>query len=183
VALRPALDGTLLIRSIRPDDLDRLQAHHERLSPESRYRRFLVAKPVLTNADARYLVDVDGCDHHALVATLCEDGGEAIVGVARYIRSPENRTVAEVAIVVADAHQHHGVGGELLARLAEAAVGRGVLRFQATMLADNLAVHRLFESIAVGPVARRRLGGLSEMEFGLPGAEHAGADCGTPVAA
>jgi hypothetical protein len=36
------------------------------------------------------------------------------------------------------------------------------------MLADNLAIHRLFESLAAGPVDRRRLGEISEMEFPLP---------------
>jgi hypothetical protein len=56
----------------------------------------------------------------------------------------------------------------LLARLAEQAVARGVRRFRATMLADNVAVHRLFESLSDGPVDRRRQGEISEMEFPLP---------------
>jgi GNAT superfamily N-acetyltransferase len=184
VALRPDTADTLTIRPIRADDSERLRAHHERLSPESRYRRFLSAKPALTSADVRYLVDVDGCDHHALVATTAApDGAEEFVGVARYIRFPERREVAEVAIVVVDGHQHRGIGSQLVARLAEQAVARGVRRFRATMLADNFAVQRLFESLAEGPVERRRLGSLVEMDFGLPGAEHAAADCGASLAA
>ena len=180
-------DAPVLIRPIRADDHDRLRDSHERLSPESRYRRFFAAKPQLTSADVRYLVEVDGCDHHALVATLGSEqdpDGERIVGVARYIRLPDNREVAEVAVVINDSFQRQGLGAELVSRLAEAAVARGVKRFRATMLTDNLAVHRLFEALADGPVQRRRLGGLTDMEFTLPGAEHAGADCGsTPLAA
>ena len=53
-------DGRLIIiRPIRPDDRERLQVSHERLSDQSRYRRFMTAKPTLTAADADYLVDID----------------------------------------------------------------------------------------------------------------------------
>lgn len=171
------------IRPIRDDDHDRLSESHERLSPESRYRRFFAVKPHLTKADLRYLVEIDGCDHFALVATRPEVDGEPIVGVARFIRIPENREVAEVAIVVADDEQGRGVGTQLVARLAEQAVARGVRRFRATMLADNLPIHRLFQSLAEGPVEYRRLGEISEMEFGLPGAAGAGKDRDELVAA
>ena len=168
----------ITFREIRADDHDRLRDHHERLSPETRYRRFLAAKPRLTAADARYLVEIDGCDHFAIVATLPEGETERIVAVARFIRLPEDREIAELAIVVNDDFQGRGMGAELIRRLADAAVSRGVRRFRATMLSDNLAIHRLLEGLADGPVERRRLGGLSEMEFALPGADAAGADCG-----
>jgi len=157
-----------VIRPIAAGDRERLRDSHERLSPETRYRRFLAVKPHLTSSDVRYLVDIDGSNHVALVATLPEVEGEPIVGVARFIRIPDEPDAAEVAIVIDDAHQGRGVGTELLARLAEEAVARGVVRFRATMFADNLAVHRLFESLAAGPVQRRRLGEISEMEFPLP---------------
>ena len=164
----PHRDGQILIRPIHAGDRERLRDSHERLSPESRYRRFLAVKPHLTAADVRYLVDIDGRDHVALVATLPESAEEPIVGVARFIRIPEEPEVAEVAIVVNDALHGRGVGTELLARLAEEAVARGVLRFRATMLADNVVIHRLFESLSAGPADRRRLGEISEMEFPLP---------------
>ncbi len=184
---RPATDTSadtpIVIRPIRADDRERLRDHHARLSPESRYRRFLAAKPYLSGADARYLVEVDGCDHYALVATLPELDDEPIVAVARFIRAPENREVAEVAIVVNDDFQRHGMGAELVRRLAQAAVERGITRFRATMLADNVGIHRLLAGLADGPIERRRLGGLSEMELPLPGADRAGIDCGALAAA
>jgi RimJ/RimL family protein N-acetyltransferase len=172
----PQRETPILIRPIDAGDSERLRDSHERLSPESRYRRFLAVKPHLTAADVRYLVEIDGSSHVALVATLPEADGAPIVGVARFIRIPEEPEVAEVAIVVDDALQRRGVGTELLGRLAEQAVARGVHRFRATMLADNLAVHRLFESLSDGPVDRRRLGEISEMEFPLPGAGPAAGD-------
>jgi RimJ/RimL family protein N-acetyltransferase len=174
VPLRADDQVALAIRPIRGDDDVRLRESHERLSAETRYRRFLAVKPHLTSADVRYLVEIDGCDHFALVATLPAGDAthppESIVGVARFIRIPSNREAAEVAIVVNDAFQGRGVGTELVARLADAAVARGVRRFRATMLADNVAIQRLFESLAAGPVQRRRLSEICEMDFPLPAA-------------
>jgi RimJ/RimL family protein N-acetyltransferase len=170
----PHRETPILIRPIDAGDSERLRDSHERLSPETRYRRFLAVKPHLTAADVRYLVEIDGSSHVALVATLPEADGAPIVGVTRFIRIPDEPDVAEVAIVVDDALQRRGVGTELLARLADEAVARGVHRFRATMLADNVAVHRLFEALSDGPVDRRRLGEISEMEFPLPATAAAG---------
>ena len=155
------------IRPIGPDDHGRLRASHARLSPESRYRRFLGTKPELTTADARYLVEIDGSDHLALVATLPNEPDEPIVAVARYIRLPDDPTAAEFAIVVGDDFQRQGLAGEMMARLAHAAVARGVKRFRATMLADNIAIQRVSSNLAAGPLKRREHGSLSEVEIEL----------------
>jgi RimJ/RimL family protein N-acetyltransferase len=158
----------ITIRPIRPDDRGKLQLSHERLSDQSRYRRFMTSKPTLTEADAHYLVDIDGSDHYALVATAAAPEGEAIVGVARYIRLPRHPEIAEFAIVVADAWQGQGIAHELLGRLADAAVTRGVQRFAATMFADNMGVRHLVDRLAAGPVIRHREGNVLEVEFPLP---------------
>ena len=158
----------MTIRPIRPDDRERLQISHERLSEESRYRRFMTSKPTLSAADANYLVDIDGQDHHALVATLAEPDGETIIGVARYIRLPQHPEIAEFAIVVADAWQGQGIGRELLGRLADAAVTRGVQRFTATIFAGNMPIRHLIERLAAGPIIRSREGNVLELEFPLP---------------
>ena len=165
------IDNPVTIRPIRADDGERLSASHARLSPESRYRRFLAAKPELTVADVRYLVDVDGVDHIALVAARQTPEGEQIVAVTRCIRIPGHPDTGEFAIVVADDLQRQGLGGRLLARLAELAVAQGITRFRATMLSENLAVQRLLSSFAVGPVSRRYQGETTEMEIELPRAE------------
>jgi RimJ/RimL family protein N-acetyltransferase len=161
-------DGRMVaIRPIGPDDHERLRASHARLSPESRYRRFLATKPELSSADARYLVEVDGSDHLALVATLPDEPGEPIVAVARYIRLPHDPTAAEFAVVVGDDYQRQGLAGELMKRLAHAAVGCGVKRFRATMLADNIAIQRVTANLAAGPLKRRQLDSLTEVEIEL----------------
>ncbi|MFZ0384111.1 MAG: GNAT family N-acetyltransferase [Solirubrobacteraceae bacterium] len=166
-----SIDPPVLIRPIRADDGERLSASHARLSPESRYRRFLSAKPELTGADVRYLVEVDGIDHIALVATQPSLPGEPIVAVARCIRVPSNPDAGEVAIVVADALQGKGVGTRLVSQLAELAVGQGITRFRATMLSENLAIQRLLTGLADGPVTRRYHGETTELELQLPGTQ------------
>jgi RimJ/RimL family protein N-acetyltransferase len=157
---------TVAIRQIRPDDLNRLRAAYERLSPESQYTRFLAAKPHLSLSDARYLVEVDGWDHFALVATAVEDP-EQILAVARFVRSREDPRLAEFAIVVGDAFQREGLASELLERLADAALEQGIQRFTATMLATNEAPHRLVRRLARRLPSERRLGHLDEIEFDL----------------
>ncbi len=161
-------DGrTVTIRPIRSDDGERLRASHERLSPESQYRRFMSSKPQLTPTDARYLVEIDGHDHFALVATVPDGDGEAIVAVARYIRMGAGSPSAEFAIVVGDDYQRQGLARELMSRLAVAARRRGVRRFHATSFTDNLGLTRLASRVAPGDTWRRIDGSVAELEFDL----------------
>jgi acetyltransferase len=165
-------DGrVVVIRPIRPDDVERLRAAHGRLSPLTRYRRFMTSKPYLSSADAVYFANIDGSNHYALVATFAQREGDEeapIIAVARFVRSPEDSSAAEFAIVVGDDWQGEGLGRELMGRLVDAAVTRGVHRFQASMLADNVPIHRLSERFAAGPLRRLRRGSTFEVEFDLP---------------
>jgi RimJ/RimL family protein N-acetyltransferase len=157
------------IRPIRSDDGGRLQAYHLGLSDESRYRRFLGVKPRLSDADARYLVEIDGSDHFALVATAVTNGAgpEEIVAVARFIRFRDEPDTAEFAVVVGDDFHRQGLAGELMNRLAIAARERGITRFRASMLADNVAIRRIMNRLAVGPVHVLEHGQIIELEIEL----------------
>src|SRR3954447_2694386 len=113
--LRPyrLADGTqVLLRPIRADDKRRLGDAFARLSPETQRLRFLAPKPRLTGADLRYLTEIDGTDHVAVVAVLAHRGGRDpfIVGVGRFVRDPEDGESAEVAVVIGDPWQHQGLG-------------------------------------------------------------------------
>lgn len=154
------------IRPIRPDDAQSLRAGYDRLSPESKYSRFLAPKPHLSSSDTTYLVQVDGCDHVALVATPVDDPGR-IIGVARFVRLPEDPQIAEFAIVVGDDFQREGLATALLQRLAIDAQGRGIARFRATMLAENYAAYQLVQRLAGGVARERLLGTVNELEIDL----------------
>jgi RimJ/RimL family protein N-acetyltransferase len=145
--LRPcAALPELEIRRIRPDDKDALVAGLGRLSERSVYQRFLTPKPRLTEAELRYLTEVDFEDHHALVAVLARSP-DLVVGVGRWVRDTEDPGSAEVAIVIADDLQGRGVGTRLGRALADAARERGVERFTATILPTNRAAHRLLAKL------------------------------------
>ena len=137
----------ILFRHIRPDDKGRLAAGLARMSPESRQKRFLMPKPRFSSSELRYLTEIDGFDHVAIVAVSAEDP-DVFYGVARFVRLRDDPEAAEVAIVVADPLQGKGLGRELGRRLADEARERGVKRFTATLLGDNVAAHRLFASIS-----------------------------------
>jgi GNAT superfamily N-acetyltransferase len=130
-----------VIRPIEPDDKDGLSAAFERLSEESRYRRFLSPHARLTEAELRYFTEVDHHDHEALVAFDPRTGDG--IGVARFVRHRGERESAEVAVAVADDWQGRGVGTELLLRLADRARQEGVTRFTALALADNDPIRHL----------------------------------------
>jgi GNAT superfamily N-acetyltransferase len=155
----------LEIRPVSPEDKAAMAEAFERLSPESRYRRFLAPHGQLTASELRYFTEVDHHDHEALVAT--EPTTEAGVGVARYIRSRENPTVAEIAVAVVDEWQCHGVGGRLLAALAERAHEAGITSFSAVMMADNARMRRLLEDIGRVHVVHTERG-LVEVVVDLP---------------
>jgi RimJ/RimL family protein N-acetyltransferase len=154
------------IRPIRSDDAGRLEASHALLSPDTRYRRFLGAKPHLTDAELRYLTEVDGRDHVALIATAVDDP-ELILGVGRFIRDADDPSTAEFAIVVGDPYQGEGLGTELITRLADAAIERDISRFTATVLADNEPVHRLFLRLAGEFTQHQRAGSVDELTVDL----------------
>ena len=136
-------DGTqILIRPIRATDKARLSAALGRLSRETIQRRFLAAKPKLSSSELRYLTEVDGHDHIALVAVLAA-APDAIVAVARCVRLPGTPDTAEFAIVVGDPLQGRGLGSLLARELASAARAAGIRRFSATMAGENVAVRRL----------------------------------------
>jgi GNAT superfamily N-acetyltransferase len=140
-------DGTqLYVRHIKPGDKAMLAEAWLRLSPRSQYRRFLAPKPYLTKSDLRYLTEIDGHDHVALVAVRMDDPAR-FVAVARYVRLADDSEAAEVAVTVADHMQGMGIGRQLGVLLADEARGRGVKRFTAALLADNKPALKLMETM------------------------------------
>ena len=129
-------DGSQVdIRPVRPTDKQLLCDGFARLSPESRYRRFLVPMPRLSARLLRYLTEIDHHDHEALGAL--EAGSGEPIGIARYVRSEHGSDSAEVAVAVVDDWHGRGVATALLVRLAERAREEGIVRFTATCQAGN----------------------------------------------
>ena len=128
-------DGsTVRVRPVRADDKPQMREFLEALSPESIGFRFFGA-PSLTWV-MRWSLDVDYADRFALVAV----SGESIIAHAAYIRTRDDR--AEVAFLVADAWQGHGIATILLAHLASIAQMHDITTFTAEVLPHN---HRMID--------------------------------------
>jgi RimJ/RimL family protein N-acetyltransferase len=155
----------ILIRPIEPDDREELADGIRRLSPESRYRRFLSGMAGLSEKQLEYLTNVDHHDHEALVAI--EPDTERGIGVARFVRSEEDREVAEFAVAVADDWHSRGVGTALLLRLTERARDEGIRRFSGSILEENRPMLNLAHELGEVRV-RDRAAGAVEIEVELP---------------
>ena len=135
----------LTIRPLGPRDATALAAAFDRLSPRSRFQRFLGHKKQLTPAELEHLTNLDHVDHEAIAAF---DQAE-LVGVARYIRDPGNPAMAELAVTVTDRYQGRGVGTYLLQRLVDRAIDEGLARFRAEILTENRRVLGLLRRIGL----------------------------------
>jgi GNAT superfamily N-acetyltransferase len=141
-------DGTaVFIRPIQPSDKAMLAAGLTRLSEATIQKRFLGPKPKFTGGELRYLTEVDGVDHHALVAVVPAWDG-VIVAVARLVRLTGSPADAEAAIVVCDDLQGKGLGKTLARMLADHARATGIRRIHATMLSQNPPAVALMRVIA-----------------------------------
>ena len=161
-------DGTrIVLRHIHPDDAGELRAAFDRLSPASRYRRFFAGMPSLSPAALRYLTEVDGRDHVAILATASSPDlkSELVLGVGRFIRLQEDPTVAEAAVTVVDDTQRKGLGRILALTLAEAACERGIRTFRVDVLSDNEPMRTILDE--AGAVVRARDGGIITYDIAL----------------
>jgi GNAT superfamily N-acetyltransferase len=133
-------DGTCCsLRPIRPDDAERLVEFHQHLSLRSTYLRFFTVHPTLSAKEVERFTTVDYVDRLAFVV---ERSGQ-VIAVGRFDRIA-GTSDAEVAFVVADDYQHHGLGSLLLDELARAARARGIETFLAETLCENKAMLDMF---------------------------------------
>jgi RimJ/RimL family protein N-acetyltransferase len=164
-------DGTCVrVRPIVPADKPLLEDGLRRLSPDTRYRRFLGPKPRFSASELRYLTEVDGHAHIALVA-VDADRPDFLIAVARIVRVSDD--TAELAIVVGDPWQGLGLGRRLAELLTRRAAREGVRRVSGTMLADNRPALRLMRALGGGFDEDAISGGVRQIVLRLKGERRA----------
>ena len=134
------------IRPIRPADAQLIVAALRYTSPETYYRRFHMAKRHFTSGELKYLTEVDGVAHLALVAVEPGDPPR-LAAVARYAVDPSDPLEAELAICVHDPFRRQGLGARMLRRLGDAAASRGIGRLRAIVQHDNPAMRELLYEV------------------------------------
>jgi RimJ/RimL family protein N-acetyltransferase len=124
---------TFSVRPVHPDDKWTLADAFTRLSPETRYNRFLIPSERLSNSQLAYLTELDFQDH---VAWGVIDGDQP-VGIGRFIRLTDQPDAGDFAITVFDTHQGRGIGAMLMSILAVSAESRGIRQFHFDVLTQN----------------------------------------------
>ena len=138
---------TVLIRAIRPDDRQRIIDAFHKLEQETIYTRFFSAKKELTEAD---LGRIDAADfEHAvvLVATLPSGHDEIIIGGGAYtvLDRPGEPKTAEVSFTVEEDYHGQGLSGLFMRLLTQIGREHGIQRFEAEVLAGNVAMLKVFQ--------------------------------------
>jgi RimJ/RimL family protein N-acetyltransferase len=150
-------DGAIVhVRPIRPSDTELLRAFHAHLSADSIIFRFFHFVPFLSEAEAEHFTHLDYQNRMALLATTVVDSREQIIAVVRYDRT--GLQTAEVAFVVADRWQGHGIATTLLHQLAAYARALGFTTFVAVTMGSNMRMLDVLHHAGF-PCTTRYLGG------------------------
>lgn len=145
-------DGTRLdIRPIRPDDEPKLAEFHKALSEVSVFRRYFTPMSLESRTRHERLTRMCFIDYDrqmALIAQRLDAEGQPreIVGVGRLIKLSLTNE-AEVATIVTDAYQRKGVGRLLTSGVLAFARDEKVSLLRASVLAENVGMLRLLESL------------------------------------
>jgi len=139
-------DGSRVrLRLTKPSDAQLVHEFLERLSPQTRERRFLQPMPSVTESSVRYFTFFDPRDRITFAATMPAAGSERIVGLAD--AAFLGTGLAEIGVVVGDEHQGQGVGKLLSEAVASLAIKRGATHLKAQMQSGNTPMLRLFERL------------------------------------
>jgi acetyltransferase len=139
------------IRPIRPEDEPLIVKFHATLSEQSvytRYFHFIQYNQRVAHERLTRLCFIDYDREMALVVERADPktGEHAILGIGRLSRLHQTAE-AEFAILVSDAYQGHGFGGELLRRLVQIGRDEKLERIVATILAENVAMQHVSRKI------------------------------------
>ena len=170
----------ILFRPIEPGDKKLLVDGFRRLSPESRYRRFFRSIDHLSDAQLKYLTEVDQENHVAWVAVLPDAPEEERgAGVARWVRLRDEPDAAEGAVTVVDSLQGMGIGKTLLHLITHEAITKGIKRTKAWVLGDNHEVQSMLSHLGAKP--GKWEAGAIEMTIPLPSDPRELADTPAPL--
>ena len=130
-------DGTQLnFRAIHPTDEPRMRDLFYKLSAATIYYRFMSHQKRVSRHQIQDFVYIDHRNDVTIVGTLPESYGEEIIAMGSYYLDPKTN-LAEVAFVVSDHWQNHGIGTFLLKHLMRTARRNGIRGFTAEVLVEN----------------------------------------------
>ena len=159
-------DGTLLnFRPIHPTDEPRMRDLFYKLSEATMYYRFMGYQKIVSRRQIQDFVYIDHRNDVTIVGTLPEASGEEIMAIGSYYLDPKTN-LAEVAFVVSDKWQNHGIGTFLLKHLMRIARRNGIRGFTAEVLVENKAMQAVINKSNTKVKSKVGTGVISyEMDF------------------
>ena len=140
-------DGrSVLIRPIRADDEPAERQFFDALSPEAKRMRFMKFVKSLSDKMIHFFTRIDYESHMAFVCEAQVDGRAELVGEARYVAAPQERS-CEFGVVIADAWHKSGIAGLLMDALIRAARSRGYETMEGLVLRENRDVRRFARAL------------------------------------
>ena len=160
-------DGsTVRLRLARPTDTQRVRDFLERLSPETRQRRFLAAMPAVPHALVRHFTFYDPRERLVVMAAAPSRVGEEVVGLGDVVLLETG--LAELGLVVEDERQGRGIGRLLSEAVASLAIRQGATHLKAEMLERNAAMLALIRSLGTTVEAVEDGNAVAYVRLGAP---------------
>lgn len=157
-------DRSPRVRSVRPDDDAAVAAMISRCSADTLYRRFFT--PLPTSGQDESMLDRLTRASPDDAAILVEIGVRA-VAVGSYHRHPAEPDTAELAFLVEDAYQRHGLGTLLVQHLARRALRAGITAFTADVLSENRGPQAALRKAGYKPKVETSTHGVSQIRVSL----------------
>ena len=146
-------DLTVDFRAIKPSDVEDMRRLFYRFSDTSVYYRYFSPIKTMPHAKMQEYVNIDFSRTLSIVGLVKEMGEGSIIAEGRFVREPHG-PVADVAFVVDEDYQGHGIATFLLKMLIRLAKERGLKGFKADVLSSNKSMLKVFEKSGLAVEAR-----------------------------
>jgi acetyltransferase len=142
---------TVTIRPIRAEDEPLMVDFHEQLSDSAVYLRYFQVVKLARRTTHDALTRVCFVDYDREMVLVAERRGESpaerqILAMASLTKLSRNNH-GEVAVLVIDKYQRHGIGGELVRRLVQVARDEHLDRVVATTMTNNPGMCAVFKRL------------------------------------
>ncbi|MEL7565898.1 MAG: GNAT family N-acetyltransferase [Dehalobacterium sp.] len=138
--------GKVFCRPILPTDGNLVVDLFNRLSPNSRYLRFLRHLHTFPQDMLYRFTHVNYSSEFALISMIKENGNDAIIAIARYAHSTEDN-LTDLAVVVRDDWQNLGLGKSLLKRVVDIGKEHGIYRFGSMIEPQNKKIRQILSEL------------------------------------
>ncbi|MFO8082889.1 MAG: GNAT family N-acetyltransferase [Desulfobacterales bacterium] len=137
-------DMNVRFRAIKPSDEEGMRRLFYRSSDEAVYTRYFSPLKTMPHSRMQEYVNIDYSNTLSIVGLTGEPGNGQIIAEARFVRQ-KNNSYADVAFMVDEQYQNHGIAGYMYKVLVRLARERGIKGFTADILASNKAMLKVFE--------------------------------------